>query len=162
MLSTTTGRLLVEAVATDTGARPLLGGCPQRVAVIEIRARTPNLPVSDDENSAHRGFDRNAAAASASLNPTEPDDALAEIANLPGDESDLLPGRVKRLEVGLDAIASTEAVALDGRAESGGPLEVGGCRCTNASTSRRLNAAITSSTSSTFPATRPTPPGPRL
>jgi len=50
------------------------------------------LKVND---SAHRGIDPQAAAAPAPLNPTEPKDALAEVANALGDQADLLPGLVE-------------------------------------------------------------------
>jgi hypothetical protein len=118
--------------------------------VIEIRARTPNLPVSDGENSAHRGLHRYAAAASPSLNPTEPDDSLAEVANLLGDESDLLPGRLKRLEVGLTPSRPRKLSPSTAMPRAGSHSKSAVVGFTNASISRRLNAAITNSASSTF------------
>lgn len=87
---------------------------------MEKGAGAPDFLATKVEHRAHRSIDRRAAGPAPSLNLPEPKDAVAEITKLLGDEPDLLPGLAERLEVLLNALASTEAATLDLRLRSTG------------------------------------------
>jgi hypothetical protein len=60
-----------------------------------------------------RRVDRNAAAYSASLHPTEHEHAVTEVAKLLTDHAELLPGVADAPEIRFDAFPSPIAAALE-------------------------------------------------
>ena len=74
--------------------------------MIEKGAGTADLAVAEVVDDPIRRLDLDAAASSTSLNPTQHEHAVAEIAKLARDQDELLPGIVQTLEVLFDALAS--------------------------------------------------------
>ena len=61
----------------------------QRLTVIEIAANARHLAAAKLDDGPQRGIDLDAAASSTSLNPTEQNDAVTEIAKLATNDAQL-------------------------------------------------------------------------
>jgi len=81
--------------------------------VIEITTHTRHFAVVKIDDRRKRRIDLYAATSTASLDSTEHEHAVAEIAKLVTEHIEFLPGVADHLEVPFDALTPSVAVALD-------------------------------------------------
>jgi hypothetical protein len=119
--------------------------------MIEISARMGDLAVAEIVDLSVWRINRDAAASTATLDPTEHENAVAKIAKLARDHARYsLPGAEEFPEERFKALAPPVAATRDCSLHGGDPLDVWGRKLVIDIKSPRLMASITRLTISTF------------